>query len=145
LKNNRTKAVTLILAGMVGSGCDYDPAKEPVQRDVYSKIEDCMADWGDSRLCTEAAQNQQQQQYAGTQPHPVFIRPYYFHGPEYIPGDRATYYDGRRVAPRSNLAPIHTTPSMPSAAFVSARAATPGGVSRGIFGGSGRAAGGIGA
>jgi hypothetical protein len=144
LKNNRTKVITLFLAGMVGSGCDYDPAKEPVQRDVYSKIEDCMADWGDAKLCAQAAKpenQQQQQQYAGHS-HPVFVQPYYFFGPEYAVGNRATYYEGRQVSPRSNLAAVRTAPAAPSAGFVSARTAVSG---RGVFGGAGRAAGGLGA
>jgi hypothetical protein len=144
LRNNKAKVITLFLAGMVGSGCDYDPAAEPVQRDVYSKIEDCMADWGDAKLCAQAAKPEnQQQQYAQHGGHPVFVQPYYFYGPEYVPGNRVTYYDGRQVSARSNLAAVRTSPATPSAGFVSSARTVVGG--RSIFGGAGRAAGGLGA
>ena len=35
------------------SACDMSPSDEdkPSQRDVYSSLEDCIADWGDTALC----------------------------------------------------------------------------------------------
>ena len=138
----KSKTISLLLAGMIG-GCDYDPAKEPVQRDVYTKLEDCMADWDDKELCLEAAKlsDQEKEQYASRGSHgSVIMYPHYFYGPQYVPGSRVTYYNGREYSARSNNAVQSTPRTPPSSNFVNSRTAA-GGTARGGFGSAGRSAG----
>ena len=131
----RRKAIALaVLGSLSGCGLDYDPADQAVQRDVYTRLEDCMADWGDAQLCTQ----QQPQQVAssggggGTYVHT------YYHGPEYYPGSRQTYRNGQVITPQRASAVSTTAPRAPSAAFKSAVSQSS--ASRGGFGSSGRSA-----
>lgn len=136
------KVPVLLLAGML-NGCDYDPAEEPVQRDVYKSLEDCMADWADKTMCLKAAELQegQRKKIADNQQHgsTVIMQPYYFYGPEYVPGSRISYHNGAAIIPRSSNFVQSTPKFTPSSSFSASRSTS---VTRGGFGSAGRAAGG---
>ncbi len=129
----------VILASLVSTGCDMDPNVQ-AQRDVYTKMEDCVADWGDPKLCQtmaqEASQQQAQQATQAGGGHAVFV-PHYFGGPMYYGGNRA-YIDpssDRVVTPRTNRASSFRSTSIRSSSLPSRVAA------RGGFGGAGRSVG----
>lgn len=51
---SKTIRLTLVAAlAATVSGCDVTETSEakPAQRDVYTSLEDCVADWGDQELC----------------------------------------------------------------------------------------------
>jgi uncharacterized protein YgiB involved in biofilm formation len=51
---SKTIRLTLVAAlATTVSGCDVTETSEakPAQRDVYTSLEDCVADWGDQELC----------------------------------------------------------------------------------------------
>jgi hypothetical protein len=150
MKKKASRTVTLLLAGFMSGCADYDPVSEPVQRDVYTKLDDCLADWNDKALCLEAAKlaEAEKQKLAGNgSGGSMIVHPYYFYGPEYVPGSRVTYYNGAQIVPRGNVAAMQTAKVAPSSAFSSSRSSVAGSVSRGggVTGGGSAARGGFGA
>lgn len=122
--------LTALAASISGCGADYDPIASEVkatQRDVYTKIEDCIADWGDRALCLQAAEHaakqQQQQTQRGAHDSTVIVQSYPFYGPEYASGYRGYYHNGAYVTPRSNTASKVTPPLAPSSNFKSSQSA----------------------
>ncbi len=134
-------ALVLIPALLAMSGC----ASDETQRDVYTRFEDCVADWGKPELCqqiaeTEAKQFAQNQGVAtGTGVHPMI-----FWGPTYYPGDRAVAFNGQTYEPKTNRAmsrPFTITSQSSSIAKSSPGTARTTSFSRGGFGGGARSAG----
>ncbi len=125
MKQKRSKAITLVLATATVAGCglDSDPAAvATAQRDAYTRIEDCVADWGDKNLCLEAEKLAQAKHTAPSGSGPVIVQSYPFYGPEYAPGSRYHYLsDGRQIAPKSQTAISQTKPFTPSQSFVAGR------------------------
>ncbi len=139
----RSGSVTLVLVPILLAGCGIETAEDPMQRDVYTRFEDCMADWGKPELCqqmqqAEAAQFAQQTTgSAGNGAHLIFW------GPSYYPGARSVAYNGQTYTPLTNKAmsrPYAVTSKSSAAARSSPGAASPA-PSRGGFGAGGRAAG----
>ena len=135
-------ALVLVPALLAMSGC----ASDETQRDVYTRFEDCVADWGKPELCqkiaeTEAkefAQNQGVSTGGG-------MNPIIFWGPSYYPGDRAVTFNGQTYQPKTHRAmsrPFTVNSRSSSVAKSSPGTARSTSVSRGGFGGGARAAGG---
>lgn len=143
----KSVSVSLVLVPALLSiyGCSYDPSEgDAMQRDVYTKFEDCVADWGKPELCqgiaqAEAAQLAQSQGVnTGGGVHPIFW------GPSYYPSDRAVSYNGQTYAPTKSRAmskPFMVTPTSSASAKSSPGTARATSVSRGGFGSFGRSAG----
>jgi hypothetical protein len=149
----KTKNISLVLIPILLAGCG---AKIPdaQQRDVYTKYEDCMADWGKAELCQQMQQADAQQFVQNT----TGVTSgggsnLIFWGPSYYPGSRSVSYNGQQFAPLTNRAmsrPFAVTstssptakasPSTPSRGATAAGSSSNAG-SRGGFGGGGRAAG----
>lgn len=149
----KTKNLSLVLVPILLAGCGTD-IPDAQQRDVYTKFEDCMADWGKAELCQQM-QQAEAQQFAqqttgvpgGGGSHLVYW------GPNYYPGDRSVYYNGQQYTPLANRAmsrPFAVTSTSSPAAKASPGTPSRGGAtagagsnagSRGGFGGGGRAAG----
>ncbi len=93
----------LVLLALVG--CE-DDSTVTAQRDVYTRLEDCMADWGDKALCQQMEQTAEAeaQRAANTGAHGgVVMQPYpYFYGPTYYGGERVVYV-GDQHQPRHAL------------------------------------------
>lgn len=145
-KLRRTQSLSLVLVPILLAACGSEIPDEQ-QRDVYTKFEDCMADWGKTELC-ERLGEADAKQFAesttgvtggGSGSHLIFW------GPSYYSGDRAVMYNGQAVAPTANraMSKPFAVRSTSSAAAKSSRA-TPRttSVSRGGLGGIGRAVGG---
>lgn len=148
----KTKNLSLVLVPILLAGCGVD-IPDTQQRDVYTKFEDCMADWGKTELCQQMQQADAQQfaqqttGVASTGPHVVYW------GPGYYPGSRSVYYNGQEYAPSTNRAmsrPFAVTSTSSATAKASPGTPSRGGAatssgsnagSRGGFGGGGRAAG----
>ncbi len=138
---NRAKLLPLLLLAAGTGGCGYDPAEETVQRDVYTKLEDCIADWGNQELC---AQTLKEEKRAVTNAQGVTVyEPYYIYsGPSYYPGNRYVDMGSSRITPSTSRA--FTTNSF-SRSSISPGAAARSGIgsggsglaSRGGFGGTG--------
>ena len=135
----KSKFLPLIVIPMLvacGSGIPEDE-----QRDVYTKLEDCVADWGDKELCLQMAQ--EDQQAAGLTQNPDGS--FFFFGPMYSPSmGRYIEYDGRTVRPntsRSTIKPmlISQTRSLSAKSSTTASGKS---ISRGGFGASARSSGG---
>lgn len=140
----RTKNLSLVLVPILIAGCGIDDVSS-MQRDVYTKFEDCMADWGKTELCQQMQQSDAQKfatQTTGVQggggSHVIFW------GPSYYPGDRGVIYNGQNYTPRSNLAmsrPFAVTSSSSALARTSPATPRPSSmVGRSGFGASGHAA-----
>jgi len=142
--SRKTRNLSLVLVPILLAGCGTD-IPDAQQRDVYTKFEDCMADWGKTELCQqmqEADAKQFAQETTGVQggsggSHVIFW------GPSYYSGGRSVMYEGQTYAPTTNRAmsrPFAVTSTSSAAARTSV--AKPTSVSRGGFGAGGRAAGG---
>lgn len=134
-------ALVLVPALLAMSGC----ASDETQRDVYTRFEDCVADWGKPELCqqiaeAEAKQFAQNQGVASASgAHPII-----FWGPSYYPSDRAVLFNGQTYAPKTNKA--MSRPFMVGSRSSSIAKSSPGtarttSFSRGGFGGGARSAG----
>jgi uncharacterized protein YgiB involved in biofilm formation len=142
----RTKNLSLVLVPILLAACgDEIPADQ--QRDVYTKFEDCMADWGKEELCMQLGEADAKQFAEATTgvagggggSHVIYW------GPTYYPGDRAVIYNGQSIAPTTNRAmsrPFAVRSTSSAAARNSPATARSTSVSRGGFGGGGKAAGG---
>ena len=136
----RSRKVALFLVPVLLAGCsDVEDAQ---QRDVYTKFEDCMADWGQQELCVQLGQADAAQfaeettgvQGGGSGAHTIL-----FWGPHYYPSDRSVIHNGRTITPSRNSAmsrPFHVTER--SSASAKTSASKPSTVSRGGFGSTGR-------
>jgi hypothetical protein len=152
-KEKRKKKIPLLVIGsLIGLGiygCDYDPSGEDpkvtAQRDIYTKFEDCVADWGDKNLCQQmqasAEKSKEEQRQAGSGGgHTTVVTGYpYFYGPTYYGNDRIAHVGDRQVSPLGNRA------SNTRSAFVRS-SSLPTSVSRSIaarggFGSAGRSVG----
>lgn len=128
-----------ILVALV-AGCDYDPTIT-AQRDVYTRMEDCVADWGDVQLCqqmdaTASAERVKEQQGGDGKSGGASAVVYpYFYGPTYYGSNRVAYVGEREVHPTANRATNFRSTSVRSSTLPSnvGRA-----VSRGGFGSTGR-------
>lgn len=134
-KKSASSIKLVVLASLVATGCDYDPVVE-AQRDVYTKMEDCVADWGDTKLCQQmadsvAAEAKQATAGSGT----TVIHPYpYFYGPTYYGGNRVAYLDSQgtqMMRPNSNRAANLVSTSVRSSTL-------PSHITRGGFGSTAR-------
>lgn len=140
----KTRDLSLVLVPILLAGCGNDIPSD-MQRDVYTKFEDCMADWGKTELCQqmqEAEAKQFAQQTTGVEggggSHVIFW------GPSYYPGARSVQYNGQSYTPLANRAmsrPYAVTSTSSLAAKSSPGKAQAAPVSRGGFGAGGRAAG----
>lgn len=101
----RKRIAVLLLAAGIG-GCGYDPAADTVQRDVYTRLEDCVADWGNQELCAQTLQAENQQEQRDASGNVVMVPQYVFHGPAYYPGNRSVTYSGRTVTPTGVGRPV---------------------------------------
>lgn len=147
--DKRTRRLSLVLVPILLAGCGED-IPDDMQRDVYTKFEDCMADWGKTELCQQMAAPEAQQ-FAGQAAsasapgnsssagsHLIFW------GPSYYPGNRVVDYGGQRFAPTTNRAmprPFAVTSKSSLAARSSPGTAARSSAARGGFGSGGRAAG----
>lgn len=139
-----TVSLSLVLVPILLAGCGVS-TPDNMQRDVYTKFEDCMADWGKTELCQQM-QKEDAQQFAqrttgvagGGGSHLVYW------GPSYYPDNRAVSHNGQTYAPVTNRAmsrPFAVTNTSSPAAKASPGTAHSSAASRGGFGGGGRAAG----
>jgi hypothetical protein len=126
-----------VLAALVTGGCDYDPAVS-AQRDVYTRMEDCVADWGDVKLCQQmeatAAADAQAKAETGSAGTPgAHLVPFFFYGPTYYGGNRVAYLDdgARTYAPTGNRSSRQLSTQVRASSL-------PSHVSRGGFGKTGR-------
>lgn len=134
-----TRVLELFLMGTLTAtaGCGGD-SNVPAQRDIYTRMEDCVADWGDVKLCQAmdaTAQAEAAKQQATTAGGGTGFVPYYMWGPTYYGSDRV-YYDseGKAFTPRGNKAVRQ--------AVTQVRASTvPSSARRGGFGSTGRSTG----
>ena len=143
----RTRNLSLVLVPiLLAAGCGGDVPSDQ-QRDVYTKFEDCMADWGKVELCQQLGEADAKQFAEATTgvagggggSHLIYW------GPSYYPGDRAVMYNGQSVAPTTNRAmsrPFAVRSTSSAAARTSPATARATSVARGGFGSSGHAAGG---
>ncbi len=133
----KTRNLSLVLVPILLAGCGVDTPDDQ-QRDVYTKFEDCMADWGKPELCQQM-QEADARKFAenttgvsGGGPHMVYW------GPSYYPGDRAVTYNGQTFAPKTNHAmskPFMVTSRSSTSAKSSPSTARSTSVARGGFGG----------
>jgi uncharacterized protein YgiB involved in biofilm formation len=147
----KTKNLSLVLVPWLLAACGTEVPDQ--QRDVYTKMEDCVADWGKPELCAQIAEAEAKQfAQATTGSSHSGGSSLIFWGPSYYPGDRAVSYNGQSYAPTNNRAMSKpfairstssavakaspATPSRGSAATSSGSTA-----SRGGFGHSGSSAG----
>jgi uncharacterized protein YgiB involved in biofilm formation len=145
MKSNKN-GITLVLAPLLAlAAC----GTEDVQRDVYTKMEDCIADWGKPELCQSMAEADAKQHAASVGvDHSSSVMPMMFWGPGYYGSSRAVSYEGSTYAPSGNRAmsrPYVVGSSASTAARSSAASPARGGsssssVSRGGLGGSAAAA-----
>ncbi len=129
----------LPLVALVGAaGCDTDPGAATINRDAYTRMEDCIADWGNAALCkTEVANvNNNQSSTGGTHSGGgAFI---FIHGPGYYGSERVvTTPGGQTIRPTSVAAPVAVNSFTKAGAFVGNFPAKSGG-----FGAMGARAGG---
>jgi uncharacterized protein YgiB involved in biofilm formation len=121
-----------LVAVLALTGCGFDETP-PIQRDVYHNQADCVADWGDDKLCERRQETGQAGAGArGLMPYP------YFYGPGYYGGERAVVRDdGTRIAPStSRFASTSTfTTAKPSLVTPGVH---PSSIARGGFGAAGR-------
>lgn len=150
-KKRRSASVSLVLVPiLLSTGCSYDPNDgPPLQRDVYTKFEDCVADWGKPELCQKIAEAEAAQfaQDKGVTSGGTGggVSPMIFWGPSYYSPDRAVAFNGQTYAPLQNRAmskPFQVTSTSSAIAKASPGAARTSNISRGGFGSSGRAVGG---
>ena len=135
----KTRNLSLILVPiLLAAGCSEVPDK--LQRDVYTRAEDCMRDWQQQDLCQQMPMADAQQHASnttggtGSGVHPIFW------GPSYTGSDRAVVYNGASVAPTTNTA--MTRPFMVTSTSSASSRTSPGtarAVARGGFGGGARA------
>jgi hypothetical protein len=141
----KTQKLSLVLVPILLAACGAEVPDPDEQRDVYTKMEDCVADWGKPELCAQIAEAEAKQfaevttgsSHAGGSS-------IIFWGPSYYPGDRAVTYGGQTYAPTTNRAmsrPFAIRSTSSAAARSSPATARPTSVARGIAGGAGRAAG----
>jgi uncharacterized protein YgiB involved in biofilm formation len=119
-----TVALVVILAGTVAACDTTGPTQEANkhigQRDVYHTLEDCVADWGDTDLCTQQmkearehaekmAAAQAKSGSSGASIVPIFW------GPTYYGDTRSVSHNGQTVSPTTSKATrtanIMTTPT----------------------------------
>lgn len=107
-------SLVVLLAGTVAACDATDHTKEQSgqkigQRDVYNSLEDCVADWGDTELCTqqmkEAREHAEkmaaaQAKSGGSVPAILPI----FWGPTYYGDTRSVTHNGREYTPTSSKA-----------------------------------------
>lgn len=149
-KTRRRKAISLsvlvVLMAAGNSGCDYDPVI-PAQRDIYTRMEDCVADWGDATLCQqmdetarkeeESKKDNQEGNHGGSSF--VYLGGHPFYGPTYYGGNRVAYVGERAITPLKNRSASFRSTQIRTSTLPSKV------VARGGFGGSGRSiAGGLG-
>lgn len=137
------KLAPLLLAPVLLAGC-AGGIEEAQQRDVYTRFEDCMADWGEKALCQQLGAQEKAEVVAqatgvtgGNSGGSSFI----FWGPNYYPGDRGASYNGREIYPSTNRAmsrPYTVNQYSSAAAKSSPAKATSKSISRGGFGSTGR-------
>ncbi len=149
MKKRRLGSFSLVLVPLLLAGCS-EGLDETTQRDVYTRFEDCMADWGKPELCQqmqEADAKQFAQQTTGVAgdngSHLIFW------GPQYYPGSRSVGFNGQTYTPTTNRAmsrPFAITSTSSPASRVSTSSPAPrassvasSGVARSGFGGSARA------
>jgi uncharacterized protein YgiB involved in biofilm formation len=138
-KTRKTRNLSLVLVPiLLATGCSEVPDK--IQRDVYTRAEDCMRDWQQQDLCQQMPITDALEHSINTTGSPGGgVHPIYW-GPAYTANDRAVIYNGTTVAPLSNNAmsrPVIVTPKS-----IPATQSSPGSarsVPRGGFGGAGRA------
>lgn len=135
----KTRHLSLILVPiLLATGCSEIPDK--MQRDVYTRVEDCMRDWQQQDLCKQMPiADAQQHAFNTTGVTGGGVHPIYW-GPTYTANDRAVMYNGANVAPTSNTAmsrPLVVTSTSSPAARSSPGTARS--VARGGFGGVGHA------
>jgi uncharacterized protein YgiB involved in biofilm formation len=106
-KGTRVLELFLMTSLTAVAGCGGDP-DVPAQRDIYTRMEDCVADWGDKELC-QAMDATAQAEAAKQQPASTGVGsgyvPYYMWGPTYYGPNRVHYNSqGTAITPRSNKA-----------------------------------------
>lgn len=156
--NRRAIVLALSAAIIIGTaGCDE--VKEDQNQDVYTRLEDCVADWGDKDLCERQIDRQIEQQKAqaaqagssagggSTNIVPVFL------GPLYTGSERSytypngsvrrpmSYYSGKEpVGIKGRISsPVGSPrPAFTSSAVKPSIATSTSAVSRSSFGSTGR-------
>lgn len=134
------KKVLVLVPILLAFGC----TEESTQRDVYTRFEDCVVDWGKPELCQEIAKAEAQQYANSVGANTGGTSPVIFWGPTYYPGNRAVEYNGQTYTPGANHAmsrpfSVHSSSSKISK---SSPASPRGGFgSRGRFAGGGRGGG----
>lgn len=148
MKRNHKKIV-LLLTPLFLSACEAD--MDLSQRDVYTKMEDCVAEWGKVELCQKMADEDAKKAIAsGVTPNndSHFI----FWGPSYFNGDRSVLYNGQRYAPSSykpaksfytNQAFSNSAKVSPGTPFSAGKVGSGGGTRGGFGSSAGRASSGF--
>jgi len=83
------------------SACDISGSDKPAQRDVYTSLEDCVIDWGDTELCQremkEAREHAEKMAKASGSIDGGFVP--IFMGPTYYGDSRSVTHNGRKITP----------------------------------------------
>lgn len=105
-----TKLCLLLFLTSSVSACDAtqtpeEPKQKISQRDVYNSLEDCVADWGDTELCTQQMKEAREhaEKMAAAQGHSgggTFI----FWGPSYFGDSRSINHNGKTITPTTTNA-----------------------------------------
>jgi hypothetical protein len=120
----RTQSLKLVLIPTIAlAACD---STDHIQRDMYTKVSDCMADWSDSALCSqvpadaaleysqttgaasiasgEAGPITEEHKDSQQSGHSSVVPSMLFWGPNYASGSRSVDYNGATYTPSSNNA-----------------------------------------
>ena len=135
-------SLVALLAGTV-SACDVtDNSEKPAQRDVYTSLEDCVADWGDTELCErqikEAREHAEKMAAAqakdgggGMAFVPLFFGPTYYGNDRYYRNSQGDYYQPTTQRARQSVGwnsttrtPVVAPPRPPTPAFTGAPRST---------------------
>lgn len=111
MKKVSTLSLVVVLASMV-TACDTtDHSNEDkpkiTQRDVYNSLEDCVADWGDTDLCTQQMKEAREHaekmaKLQGNNSGAAFVP--IFWGPSYYGDTRSVTHNGQTITPATSKA-----------------------------------------
>lgn len=132
----KSKTITLLLSPILSAilltSCG-ESESEPIQRDAYQSMEECLKDWNTQELCGRM-EDQDEREYHSNHGvgYPIFW------GPGYYGSSRSVHYQGRDISPmtRSSSIPPYATSSRSSSASRTG-VSTPRSTSMGGFGSKG--------
>lgn len=132
MKKSKTISLLLspILSAILLTSCGDS---EPIQRDAYKSMDECLKDWNTQELCGRMEEQDEREYHS----HHGVGYPIFW-GPGYYGRDRTVIYQGRTISPttRSSSIPGYTVSSRSSSASRTG-ASSPRSTSSGGFGSRG--------